>query len=148
MRSPIQHSPGVRRKRTKDVRLDVVIPYTTQELTRTAVAAGERLSAGLEATLRLVRIQVVPYPLSLEQSPVDTHLLLSEMQNCTRGLPVSCEIRLARDFREGVVSSLRRHSVVVMGYHPRLWKTSIERFADDLRREGHQLMLVNGKEPQ
>ena len=51
--------------RTGSPGLDIVVPFTTRPLTRAALAAAGRLSAELLPLIRMVRTQVVPFPLQL-----------------------------------------------------------------------------------
>jgi hypothetical protein len=39
-----------------EAELDLVVPFTTPDLTRVALDAANRLGAGLHATLRLVKV--------------------------------------------------------------------------------------------
>jgi len=146
MGSQLRATLETRRRKTGASELDLVVPYTTPALTRAALEACDRMSAGLNANIRLVRIQVVPYPMDLDRSPVDMHFLLREMEECKSGIFASCEIRLARDFEEGLLSSLKRHSVVVLSYEKHWWKSANERLAAKIRTAGRKLVLVPGKE--
>ena len=130
---------------TRADELDLVVPFTTPELTRAALEACRRMGSGLNAQIRLVRVHVVPYPMDLDHPPVAQHFLLREMEECKVGIAASCEIRLARGVTEGLECSLRPGSVVVLGYHKRLWPTANERLARRLRDSGRKLILVAGE---
>src|ERR1041385_1600345 len=125
-----------------EAELDPVIPYTTPELTRAALDAANRMSAGLNAKLRLVRVQVVPYPLDLHQSPVYIDFLKSQLTRFQSDLPVAREIRLARELEPALLGTLGRDSVVILASGKRLWRTRNERLAASLRRAGHKVVLV------
>jgi hypothetical protein len=123
--------------------LDLVVPFTTPELTRVALDAANRMGEGLNATVRLVKVQVVPYPLDLTQPPVHIDFLKSQLSRFESELPVAGEVRLARDFEPGLVGTLGCDSVVILASGKRLWRTRNERLAASLRRTGHQVVLVS-----
>ena len=123
--------------------LDLVVPFTTPKLTRAALDAASRMSTGLNAVVRLVRIQVVPHPLPASQSPVSIEFLKDQMSELRSGLPLSREIRLARSFPDGLLGVLTSESVVILAAPKRLWTTRNERLAASLRRAGHSVVLVN-----
>ena len=126
-----------------EAELDLVVPFTTPELTRVALDAANRLGAGLRATLRLVKVQVVPYPLELTQPPVFIDFLKSQLARFQSELPVSREIFLTREFEEGLVGTLGRDSIVILASGKRLWRTRSERLAASLRRAGYKVVLVS-----
>ena len=126
--------------------LDLVVPFTTPELTRAALDAANRMGAGLNATLRLVKVQVVPFPLDLDQSPVYIDFLKDQMAQFQSDLPVAGEIRLAREFEAGLLGTLGRDSVVILATRKRPWRTRSERLAASLRRTGYKVVLVNTTE--
>jgi hypothetical protein len=126
----------------RSAQLDLVVPYTTPELTRVALDAANRMGAGLNAALRLIKVQVVPFPLDLDQSPVYIDFLKQQLSEFKSELPAAGEIRLARDFNEGLEGTLGHDSVVILATPKRLWKTRTERLAESLRRSGHKVVLV------
>src|SRR5579863_5305670 len=93
---------GVIERELHTAELDLVVPFTTPELTRAALDAADRMGAGLNAALRLVKVQVVPFPLDLNQSPVYVDFLKTQLAQFESALPASGEIRLARDFEAGL----------------------------------------------
>jgi hypothetical protein len=123
--------------------LDLVIPFTTPELTRAAIAAANRMGRGLNAALRLVRVQVVPFPLDLNQSPVYIAFLAKQLEGFESELPAAGEVRLARDFEAGLEGALDRDSVVVLATRRRPWRTRTERLAASLRKVGHKVVMVS-----
>src|SRR5580693_374649 len=125
-----------------EAELDLVVPFTTPELTRAALDAANRMGAGLNATLRLVKVQLVPFPLDLNQSPVYIDFLKDQMAQFQSNLPVAGEIRLAREFEAGLLGTLGRESVVILATPKRPWRTRNEHLAATLRRAGHKVVLV------
>lgn len=125
--------------------LDLVVPFTTPELTRAALDAANRMGAGLNASLRLVKVQVVPFPLDLGQSPVYVDFLKKQLEQFESALPAAGEVRLARDFEEGLEGTLDPGSVVVLATRKRPWRTRTERLAASLRKVGHKVVMVCGE---
>ena len=125
-----------------EAELDLVVPFTTPELTRIAVGAANRMGSGLNAAVRLVKIQIVPFPMDLDQSPVYIEFLKRQLEALRSTLPATAEIRLAREFEAGLLGTLNRESIVVLATRKRLWRTRNERLAVSLRRAGHKVVLV------
>ena len=125
-----------------EAELDLVVPFTTPELTKAALNAANRMGAGLNATLRLVKVQVVPFPLDLEQSPVYIDFLKDQLAQFRSEFPVAGEVRMARELEAGLEGTLGRDSVVILATPKRPWRTRNERLAATLRRAGHRVVLV------
>jgi hypothetical protein len=143
MRESTQFGSGVIEQAQHEAELDLVVPFTTPELTRAALGGANRMGAGLNATLRLVKVQVVPFPLDLNQSPVYIDFLKEQLAQFHSDLPVTGEIRLAREFEAGLLGSLGRDSVVILATPRRPWRTRNQRLAATLRRAGHKVILMN-----
>src|SRR5580704_5065796 len=120
--------------------LDLVVPFTTPRLTEMALKAAHRLGTGLDSAIRVVKVQVVPFPLDLRFSPVPVDFLAAQMSHLCGD--ASCEIRLARDFEAGLRGTLRYRSMVVLASRKRPWRTRTERLADSLRRAGYTAVMV------
>lgn len=149
MRERARSGLGVIEQLQHEAELDLIVPFTTPELTRAALDAANRMGTGLNATLRLVKVQVVPFPLDLNQPPVYIDFLKNQMAQFQSDLPVAGEIRLAREFEAGLLTTLGRESVVILATPKRppflavSWmRTRNERLAAMLRRAGHKVVLV------
>ena len=59
--------------------LDIVVPFTTRLLPRAALTAAGRLSAELLPLIRIVRTQVVPFPLQVENAPISAGVLHGQL---------------------------------------------------------------------
>ncbi len=102
------------------------------------------LASGL-APIRLLAIQVIPYPLSLDAPPVSVEFLEKRFSDMTSqaGVDAFIDIRLGRDERDVVESELGPHCVVVIGGRRRSWPTASMRLARRLERLGHQVVFTN-----
>lgn len=121
--------------------LDIVVPFTTGPLTRDALAAAGRLSAGLRPLIRMVRTQVVPFPLQLESAPFSTTVLKQQFVPLAEEFGAHLQICFTRDAREGLLQTLAKDSLVVIAARRRWWKSREERLADWLRRRGSNVAL-------
>jgi hypothetical protein len=121
--------------------LDIVVPFTTRSLTRTALAAAGRLSAGLTPLIRMVRTQVVPFPLQLESAPISASVLRQQFVPLAEEFGAHLQICFTRDRREGLLHTLAHDSVVVIAARRHWWKTREERLALWLRQRGWNVVL-------
>jgi hypothetical protein len=127
--------------RTGSPPLDIVVPFTTRSLTRAALTAAGRLSVGLHPLIRMVRIQVVPFPLQLESAPVSTLVLRQQFAPLAEEFGAHLQICFSRDTREGLLYTLAKNSVVVISARRHWWKSREERLAMWLRRRGGNVVL-------
>src|SRR5580700_36900 len=104
---PLQARPG-------SPGLDVVVPFTTRALTRAALTAAGRLSAGLLPLIRMVRTQVIPFPLQLEAAPVSTAVLRQQFVPLAEEFGAHLQLCFTRDTREGLLYTLSKDSLVVI----------------------------------
>jgi hypothetical protein len=123
--------------------LCVVTPYTTSELTRTALRHSGACS-DLDVYVRLVDVQVVPFPSPLDQPPIDRqhserrlHDLLIESR-----LAGEATVLYTRDWLDGFQRVLDPQSLVVIATRKRWWPTREKRLACALAKAGHQVMLL------
>ena len=131
---PLQTRPGA-------PGLDIVVPFTTRPLTRAALTAAGRLSAGLLPLIRMVRTQIVPFPLQLEAAPVSTTVLRRQLVPLAEEFGAHLQICFTRDNREGLLHTLAKDSVVVIAARRRWWKSREERLAIWLRQRGWTVVL-------
>jgi hypothetical protein len=142
MRQLKQNKPWVAGQVQHQARLDLVVPFTTPQLTQTALDAANRLGGGLNAEIRLLKVQVVPFPLDLSHPPVPREFLAEQMGGFASAMPKHCEIRLARNAEAGLLSGLKMSSLVILATAKRPWRTRTERLAIALQRAGHTVVMV------
>ena len=120
---------------------DVVVPFTTPGLTRAALAAAGKFSAGLAPVIRMVRTQVVPFPLDLESAPVSVGVLRQQFVPLAEEFGAHLQICFAREPRAGLLHTISKDSVVVIAARRRWWRSREERLANWLRRCGCSVVL-------
>jgi hypothetical protein len=125
-------------------RLGFVVPYTTRELTRSALEGAAKLVSGLSADLTLVAVQVVPFPCPLNRPTVDPDHLERELVALARSSALCTRILVvrARDRESGFHRVLAPESVVLLSTKRRWWRTAEERLARSLARAGHSVALM------
>src|SRR5256885_687310 len=87
--------------------LDIVVPYTTPELTRVALRKAAELTADIPSRIRVLRLQRVPFPLPLQQSPVSVEILREQLQKIASDVETAeIAIYLTREPVETLLGSL------------------------------------------
>jgi hypothetical protein len=127
-----------------DSPMEVTVIFTDPETTRNALKTAALLAGGLNARVRLVVPQVVPYALPLNEPPIPTGF--TEQRICLLvadlGVDTEVDICLCRNKRESLLCALRPHSVTVVGGRRRWWPTWEKRLAKQLRRSGHEVIFT------
>ena len=125
--------------------LDVVVPFTSPELTAQVVKLAAGFASGLNASLKLVAVYVAPYPAELRwPTAMQEHLTkrLSQLAGQST-VPVTIELVVARSSEEGYRRALPQPSTVLLGARKRWWPTREERLAKALTRAGHRVSLLH-----
>jgi len=97
--------------------LEVVVLHTTIPETLAALKTAARLADGLAARIRLLVIQVVPYPLPLDRPPVALPFTQRRFHTMAEGVAIEThvDIHLVRDRDLALASLLEPYSTVVTG---------------------------------
>jgi hypothetical protein len=124
--------------------LDIVVPYTTPQLTRLALKKAEELASEIPSRIRILRMQRVPFPLDLRHPPVSLAILREQTRRVARGIcTAEIMIYLTRDAEETLLKTLQPDSVLVIASHKRWWRTVEERLKRLCVRHGHQAMVYS-----
>ncbi len=125
--------------------LEIVVPYSSPQLTAKVVERAGALGAGLDVRLKLVAVYVAPYPAELRcPAAMERHLTARLTEIAERAsLPASLHLVVSRDRLDGLRRLLRPGSAVLLGTRKRFWRTREERLARDLTRQGHQVSLIH-----
>ena len=123
--------------------LDIVVPYTTPQLTRLALKKAEELASEIPSRIRILRMQRVPFPLDLRHPQVSLSILREQTRQVARGIRTEeIMIYLTRDAEETLLKALRPDSVLVIASHKRVWRTAEESLKRLCTRHGHQVAMV------
>lgn len=125
--------------------IELVVPYTDLETTRTVLNRAVALTAGLNARIFLVAIHALPYP-SPFVCPTAVHaFLVAQLLDLAQGcsVPVALQVVLARTREDGFRHALKPEATVLLGTHRHFWRTSEERLARMLVNDGHKVVLLH-----
>lgn len=127
--------------------LEVVVPFRTIDQTGAALKFAATMGQGLNWSVRLVDVQVVPIQFSNAAPPVGRKFSENRLQVLAEaaGVPVRADLVYARDWEEAFIRLLKPESLVVLAIRKRFWKTAEQRLAERLTKQGHQVILVEYK---
>jgi hypothetical protein len=122
--------------------LEVVVLHTTTTATLRNLKTAAELAAGLAAKIRLLVLEVVPYPLEVESPRVPIEFTQRRFRTVASSARVDTliDIRLGRERRQMLESALKPGSLVVLDGGG--WWTRERRLARRLERLGHQVVLT------
>lgn len=122
----------------------IFVVRTDPGRTKDALAVACRLASGLDLPLTLLALQVIPYPLRLENPPVSLAFIEHELSELASGMDaeVAVNILLCREAKEALKSALAPDSVVVIATGRKWWRFRHARLARLLSADGRRLLLV------
>ena len=140
----LKNHPALETGQVSHSSLEIVVLHSEAKETVGALKMAADLASGL-ASVRLLAIQQVPYPLPLDAPPVSVEFLEKRFSNMTSeaGVDACIDIRLCRDARAVLESGLDSRAVIVIGGRRRWWPTAATRLARRLERLGHQVVFTN-----
>ncbi len=122
--------------------LDIVVPFTTLELTQAALDEADRLVRNLNVRIRVVAVQTVPIALNLNDPPVRTDHLEKTLRSLVSSALAHGEIYLVRDAQSTWAKLLRVRSLIVIASRKRFWRTRQESLAGMLERNGQEVVII------
>jgi hypothetical protein len=124
------------------VKLPITVLYTTQAQTKSALQEADRLARNLGATIQMMMLRVVPFPLELNHPPVPMAIDRRFARRVARSAGVDTEVRVyeCRDAEETLLRMLPEHSIVVIGCR---WTSRHWHLIRTLKRNGHDPVLVH-----
>jgi hypothetical protein len=145
-RAPGRDGPIPAREQSPASALEIVVLHTTTKGTLRALGVAADLAKGL-ARIRLLVVQVVPYPLPLDTPQVSTEFMQHQFRTVASNTTVETyvDIRLGRDKGNVLALTLEPRSVIVVACQRRWWTTEESRLAKRLERLGHQVVFVDLK---
>lgn len=125
--------------------IEIVIPYTEWSLGLAAMDRAAVLASRLSATVRLIAVHTVPYPMEFGcPALIHAHLVEQLIDLASRSpLTVHPQVILARSRREGFRAAMPAESTVLVAARRRFCKTDEDRLAAMLAGEGHKVALIH-----
>jgi hypothetical protein len=125
--------------------LQVNVLFTTPEATRTALDKAAKLAGDLDARIRLIAPQVVPYPLQLTQPTIAPEFTSQRARALMEGANLEAEIEvcLCREALDAALLVLQPDSLVLIGGRRRFWPTAETRLAGQLRQRGLRVLFID-----
>jgi len=129
---------------TTEKRLDIMLLFTSTELTVIALRRASELAGQLNGRITVVVPQVVPYPLPLASPPVLVEFNERRFRAIAQESRVetAVQVYLCRDPYVTLPSVLAPCSLVVIGCRRRWWPTAEKRLIGKLRRAGHEVVVA------
>jgi hypothetical protein len=124
--------------------LEVTVLHTTIPETLDALKTAARLAQGLSARIRILVLEVVPYPLPLHRPDVSLPYTQRRFRTLAENVSIetTVDIHLVRDPQKVLDAILEPHSIVVMGARRPWWPTAGRRLGKRLERAGHQVVIA------
>ena len=127
--------------------LEVTVVFTTDRGTLAALRAAAGLARELDAWVRFLVPQIVPFPLELETPPVS----VAFSQHRVRGMALACrgvadvrvEVCLCRDKERMLSQTLKPRSLVVVGGRRRWWRSPEQKLVRMLEGRGHGVVFAD-----
>jgi len=121
--------------------LSVTVLYTSVHPTLSALRRAASLARDLGATIRILNVRAVPYPLPLNKPPADRETVARNIRTLADGqsIPTHIEICYGRDILDALLQSLSPSSIVLIGVKRKWWPSKERRWAKQLSRRGHHV---------
>lgn len=121
--------------------------HTDARATVRAIEQVAGLTEGLAANIRVLVLQVVPYPLPLETPDVPVQFTSERVAKMLAplGVEVQLEICVGRDRSAMLASAFSPGSLVVVGSKRRWWPSEESKIRRLLRRLGHQVISTGSE---
>ena len=141
----VSSQPVVRPAEENSHKFSLVVVFTTSAATLTALRYAAAWMDRLEARLRIIVPQVVPYPLPLDRPCVPPEFRVRTVRAwCEQeAIEAQIEIQLCRNACECLKQGLAPASLVLLGVR-KTWRpfTSEARLVRTLQQSGHQVLAV------
>src|SRR5579864_1630346 len=112
-----EYVPGLHPNREVAAKLEINVIFTTYQGTLAALRTAANLARNLDARIRFLVPQVVPFAFPLHNPPVSVAFTerrcCAMAQACERVSEVRVEVYLCREKKALLLRALRAHSVVV-----------------------------------
>jgi len=127
--------------------LSVFVVFTSVDLTLRALEKARAMARPLGASIVIVAVQVVPFPLQLNEPPVSMEFVIRRFEEEAGEFSENTSVSayLCRDAIEAFKRILNPKCPVVIGIVKRRWPTREERLARKLCRAGYDVILAKAE---
>jgi len=124
--------------------LAVFVVFTSINWTIKALEKAREIARPVGAKIIVVAVQVVPYPLPLDEPPVPMEFVIRRFEEKIDEFPERTQISpyLCRDLMEAFKRILNPRCPIVIGMQERWWPTRNQRLARKLRRAGYNVITA------
>jgi hypothetical protein len=142
------YAVGIRNSEPRSIGLDsalsITVVFTSLNWTLKALKKARDLAEQLGSHIEVVAVQVVPFPLPLDEPPVQMEFLLRRFEEMAGELPEKTKVSafLCRSRMSAFKRILKPDSLVVMGAREHWFPSSYERLARKLVHIGYNVLLV------
>jgi hypothetical protein len=127
--------------------LEVNVVFTTEQGTVAALRTAGNLARQLNAGVRLLVTQVVPYALTLDRPKVSVEFIQDHCRSmaleCKQVTEMRINVYLCRNRWQALRRVLGANSVVIVGGRRRWWATTGQKLAKTLEADGHQVIFAD-----
>jgi hypothetical protein len=122
----------------------VALLFTSPEATVSALEKTAALLAGLNARIKLVAVETVPYTLALNNPPVPLAFNEQRLLDIARESPIetTAHLYVCRCPLETLTSVLKPGSILVVGTRNRWWPTWEHKLGRKLESAGLRVVLL------
>ena len=129
--------------------LEVNVVFTTERGTAAALKTAGNLARQLDAGVRLLVTQVVPFALPLDRPKVAVRFIhercLKVALECTEVAENRINVYLCRDRSQVLRRVLSANSLVIIGGKRRWWRTAEQKLAKMLEVQGHHVIFADSR---
>jgi hypothetical protein len=127
--------------------LEVNVVFTTEQGTVAALRTAGNLARQLNAGIRLLVTQVVPYALPLDRPKVSVGFIQDRCRSmaleCTGVTEIRVNVYLCRNRSQALRRVLSANSLVIVGGRRRWWHGAEQKLAKMLEADGHQVIFAD-----
>jgi hypothetical protein len=128
-------------------RFVVNVLSTNERETYAALEAAAVLARNLDAVIRVVSFQIVPYPLELNEPCIPPGHTVAQLTPFLKNVTTeTCvQVYYCRDIAAALVDTFAPKSLVIIGRKRRVWAMRANALTRLLRSCGHELVVVEVK---
>ena len=147
MSTPLRPSFALRSQQSVIRPLEITVLHANPRATAKALRQAALLTRDLPAEIRLLVLQVVPYPLPIEAPDVSMDFTRKSLMEMIApiNIDVRVDIRLGRETSVMLESAFAPASLILAGSRRRWWPTTGNKIARRLQRLGHHVIAQDAE---